>query len=299
MLRLAPSLGLGITLLAGCPTANTDTDVSADTDTSADTGTVDADSDGVAEADDCDDADPDLGEVSDDADCDGLLTEDDCDDGNVESFAVGEDPDCNGVEGLAVPPEAASGAGESAGFFGPGSQVISHGLFLESDLTDLAVGDAIHGFAIRLAGTATEAYVNAVTPTYDRFDVKIGEAASSLGAVGDNLSDHWSGVPTTVRTGTLTFADGSLQPPAAAGEVSPWGPPILFDAPYSYAGGDLLLEVVWTVPAASTGLLIDVFEGVDTRSGFTVFHLGDPESDTINNVWEANWAIVLYTDDPR
>jgi sulfatase modifying factor 1 len=47
-----------------------------------DTGTpiVDADSDGVAFDDDCDDTDATLGAVAEDADCDGSLTADDCDD---------------------------------------------------------------------------------------------------------------------------------------------------------------------------------------------------------------------------
>ncbi len=58
---------------------------------------VDNDGDGVAEEDDCDDADATLGALEEDADCDGALTADDCDDGDATSNTLAEDADCDGI----------------------------------------------------------------------------------------------------------------------------------------------------------------------------------------------------------
>ena len=49
----------------------------------ADTGPIDADGDGVFQADDCDDEDSTSTIVAEDADCDGIRTASDCDDGDV------------------------------------------------------------------------------------------------------------------------------------------------------------------------------------------------------------------------
>jgi hypothetical protein len=91
--------GFAILLLASACTDGSDP--SGDKGTPADdTGTpaiTDADGDGVAEADDCDDTDASLGAVADDGDCDGTLTADDCDDADASSNIVAEDGDCDGV----------------------------------------------------------------------------------------------------------------------------------------------------------------------------------------------------------
>jgi hypothetical protein len=58
---------------------------------------VDADEDGVAAADDCDDNDAASTTVATDADCDGILTADDCDDADAASTTVATDADCDAV----------------------------------------------------------------------------------------------------------------------------------------------------------------------------------------------------------
>lgn len=58
---------------------------------------TDADGDGVAAADDCDDNDASLGATADDADCDGVLTAEDCDDSDDTVGSNADDMDCDGV----------------------------------------------------------------------------------------------------------------------------------------------------------------------------------------------------------
>lgn len=57
----------------------------------------DADCDGVASADDCDDADPNLRSREDDQDCDGVAQTTDCDDAEAILLDRAEDADCDGV----------------------------------------------------------------------------------------------------------------------------------------------------------------------------------------------------------
>ncbi len=57
----------------------------------------DGDCDGVLTADDCDDADPALGAITEDVDCDGVLTADDCDDADATLGAIAGDGDCDGA----------------------------------------------------------------------------------------------------------------------------------------------------------------------------------------------------------
>ena len=57
---------------------------------------VDADGDGVPEAEDCDDQDGQLGARSEDGDCDGFKQAQDCDDNNAQSYSRAQDGDCDG-----------------------------------------------------------------------------------------------------------------------------------------------------------------------------------------------------------
>ena len=79
-------------LTASCSPAEAD---KPPADTAAEV--VDEDQDGVSIADDCDDADPLLGDRAEDADCDGVPTADDCDDQDPASTTRAEDADCDGT----------------------------------------------------------------------------------------------------------------------------------------------------------------------------------------------------------
>ena len=63
--------------------------------------TQDGDCDGIAKADDCDDAAASSTAIADDADCAGILTADDCSDAAPSSFALAKDGDCDDSDATA------------------------------------------------------------------------------------------------------------------------------------------------------------------------------------------------------
>ena len=88
---------LGLLLSTGCVVEVDKNEPSAEPSGEPSTEVTDADGDGVAEADDCDDNDADLGAKADDADCDGVLASEDCDD-NDEDFGLPTDEVCDGID---------------------------------------------------------------------------------------------------------------------------------------------------------------------------------------------------------
>lgn len=100
------------------------------------------------------------------------------------------------------------------------------------------VGQSITGLRYRLNGTATTGWPT-VTTTFPYWDVFVGPAVTP--ALWTNtFSTNWLTSPTQVRAGSLEMTAGAF--PFG---VSPnaMGPNIMFDTPYAYAGGDLIVQM--------------------------------------------------------
>ena len=81
---------------AGAPECNETDEPSTEPSGEPSSEEVDADSDGVLQAEDCDDSDDSIGSISDDADCDGITTSEDCDDSDATVMNTNvEDADCD------------------------------------------------------------------------------------------------------------------------------------------------------------------------------------------------------------
>jgi hypothetical protein len=71
-----------------------------DTDPYSTIREIDMDCDGYTWEEDCDDTDPDSTTIYTDADCDGFYTADDCDDSDPMSFTIFTDADCDGTAAI-------------------------------------------------------------------------------------------------------------------------------------------------------------------------------------------------------
>jgi formylglycine-generating enzyme required for sulfatase activity len=90
------SLGMAV---SGCGTGSSEDDPDqACVEPGCSDRAVDADADGVAADQDCDDADASSTVRATDADCDGVLAADDCDDVDATSTVRAQDTDCDGAE---------------------------------------------------------------------------------------------------------------------------------------------------------------------------------------------------------
>lgn len=260
--------------------------------------TTDEDQDGVVYYEDCNDCDATLGSRYADRDCDGVDGYGDCND--VDEFVTSnrwEDPDCDGVGGIDVPMEAAAGAGGMRWGFRGGDDVRGHLRFDDADVAPLfEVYPTITAISFRLDEQEASSSLGDVSPTFDAFTVRLGTAPPSLGGVGDAFADHHAEPLTTVRSGPLDLAPGSMPAAGSADQAAPWGVRIDFDAPYVHQGGPLLVEVVWTRAEGAKTLWIDAFDARKTFAGGSVFAFDGDDSVEIESRWDANWALALHTE---
>jgi len=126
-------------------------------------------------------------------------------------------------------------------------------LYPAAALPNLDPGDQICGFCLRLDQSDT----SSGSATYGRFDVKIGQAAATFqNGSGSLLADNFASPPTMARSGPLT-----LILPAATTNPRPFGSFVAFEAPYTYTGGDLVIE--WRVVAGNALNTLDYNSGTD------------------------------------
>lgn len=178
----------------------------------------------------------------------------------------------------------------STGFFTRGFVIQQR--FPAAELAGLSAGDRIVGFSMRpAAGGVYEG------TTFSRFEVRMGVATPGQGVV--LAANFVGGSERLVRQGPLVVRPGDFVPGPAP---RAFATPVLFDVPYTYEGGDLLLETRSSKPTAD--LLIDVIgEFTPASNGDTaVEHRnGDFNSDATladSGPFLVSWALRLYTAGP-
>jgi hypothetical protein len=178
-----------------------------------------------------------------------------------------------------VAPDGATSEGSSGGPFS--SPVTLQQLYVPDDLAGLNVGDVITGISLRLNG-GSPAFAGT---TFTQFDLRLGVAKASLTTT---FADNFEGPATVVRSGELLL--GSTAFPSG-GIPNSFGAVIKFDTPYTYAGGNLLLELRASQP--SPDFAIDFLDDTDGAHGQTTIGNTADATAAITSVFNRNLAIAF------
>jgi hypothetical protein len=111
-------------------------------------------------------------------------------------------------------------------------------LIAGSQLGGVNVGDQISGLTFRLWTGATQAFP-ATNATWSDYTINVGQGVA-FGSQTTTFASNFVGAPSTVRSGPLTINAGSF---TSGGTPNAFGVNIMFNTPYTYTGGNLLIEV--------------------------------------------------------
>lgn len=110
-------------------------------------------------------------------------------------------------------------------------------VFSAALLTNLTIGDQIDGIAFRVEGNES----SLPAQTVSTYDISMSASPNAPGSLSPVFAANRGADFLTVRTGPLTLNAGDF-----SGGSSPntfgW---ILFSTPYTYTGGDLLVEIAY------------------------------------------------------
>ncbi|MBL8175416.1 MAG: PEP-CTERM sorting domain-containing protein [Bryobacterales bacterium] len=123
-------------------------------------------------------------------------------------------------------------------------------VFHSSLLNGVPAGTQLTGVTFRVNGPFFNTGVPAQTVT--NYEIRLSTSVNAPGSLSMTFANNRGADEVVVRTGPLTIAAGDF--PASAGDgVEPFGTPILFDAPFTYNGGHLLLEIAYVGFAEGRG----------------------------------------------
>jgi len=131
-----------------------------------------------------------------------------------------------------------------------------------SELTGLNIGDSIIGIAFR---QDTGEVVGPVTDlVYPQYDIKLSQSVNGVGTLVQNPANTNHGPDlTTVHNGSLIITANSYP-----GGTNPngFGPEIVFNTPYVYKGGDLLIEFSY-ISTSPSALILDATSSGELIAG--------------------------------
>ncbi len=182
---------------------------------------------------------------------------------------------------VVVPPAADGVEGSSTAPIQSTLRNTTQQIFRTVDLPGLEPGDTIVGMDVRLNEGVLGSKISNITD----FIVRMGQASPGFSITGGTAyADNYSGTPVTVRSGLLI-----LSLTATPGGPKPFGGFIQFSTPFTYEGGDLVLETRYS--STSANLILDQLEG-DGNSGDMLFSTtGFSDTTSDGNDPGANWAV--------
>jgi hypothetical protein len=132
-------------------------------------------------------------------------------------------------------------------------------------LSELSTGDQITGIGFRIISNE----VSLASQTVSDYSIWMGTSALSPGNMSSTFANNRSGDFTSVRSGQLDIAVDQF--PGGPGN-NPFGY-ILFTTPYTYSGGDLLIEISYSdFPLG--GALVETPGPYDSMLAQTAFGTG-------------------------
>jgi hypothetical protein len=137
-----------------------------------------------------------------------------------------------------VVPNSAETTSGGGSFLGPLSNAQrTYQLLVDDTQLSGVVGHQITGITWRLLPSATAAYP-AADQSFANFDIRLSEGVEPS-ARSLTFANNVQGVQTLVRSGPLNVPAGSFP---VGSNPQPFGLVVNFDTPYTYTGGNLLLE---------------------------------------------------------
>lgn len=109
-------------------------------------------------------------------------------------------------------------------------------------LSGLNIGDKISGITFRVSGLA-DSGVPAQTIT--NYEIRLSQSVNAPGSLSMTFASNRGVDEVIVRSGALVIAASDFAAGAGAGP-EPLGAMIGFNTPYTYIGGNLLLEIAYT-----------------------------------------------------
>lgn len=117
-------------------------------------------------------------------------------------------------------------------------------------LGGIAAGSQITGLTFRVNGPFFDSGVPAQTVT--NYEIRLSTSQNAPGSMSSTFANNRGADEVIVRSGPLVIEAGDF--PASPGDgVEPFGVMISFDVPFTYMGGNLLMEIAYTGFAQGRG----------------------------------------------
>lgn len=132
-------------------------------------------------------------------------------------------------------------------------------LYGASLLAGVPVGSEITGFQVRLAPFQATGPPSFMSTT--DFQLDVGSSTAAVGSLSTNFAANEGSDTVNVYSGSLGIAHNGFH---GGSSPNPIGPGVVFAAPYTYSGGDLLLTMTYTEWSGVT-LLFDASSQSDAQ----------------------------------
>ncbi len=120
---------------------------------------------------------------------------------------------------------------------------IHYQVMIAGSILGLNIGDQITGLAYRLDATGPSSSWPDSDVTWSRYDVIMAQAATTVPTMSNIFSENMLN-PVQVRSGSMTIPAGSFASTALSPNVNPFYEMIIFDTPYIYQGGDIVIDII-------------------------------------------------------